>query len=292
MVGAIDVVLMVTLTHRVDAEEDALTLEGLWSAIRDDPGAQGRFRDRYRGTGDAIDELRWAVDPEADDGPFRRVRELERIVHARALDDAAAQRRDEATRELEAILWSGRSNRLALEHAMVRFEDGERSSAVAENEATRAKFRRRAMIGALVAVPVVVVGLVGAAALLAPAPSPTAPVGAPATQPTPQPTKTVEQPNLTLVDAGGALPPADRPVSARDSEVIAQTGLGERAGYVAYGYFTSADIACIAVDVPDGSTRSGQCESFADFAFDGVTLDFGAWNVTWYSDGSVLWNGI
>jgi hypothetical protein len=73
-------------------------------------------------------------------------------------------------------------------------------------------------------------------------------------------------------------------------ETIAATALGERAGWVAQGYLTDAGTFCMSIE--NGADGHGNCVPGAEFMMEGITIDRGAWQVTWRPDGTVTWTGI
>lgn len=104
-------------TASIRSPLDREGLEALYAELRRDPEEQRRFRSLYAGPMDAMDVLRWNLEPESRDDPDVQIPELELLAFARpATPDAGAQRAAESRlRELrDASLAAERELILAL----------------------------------------------------------------------------------------------------------------------------------------------------------------------------------
>ena len=86
-------------------------------------------------------------------------------------------------------------------------------------------------------------------------------------------------------------PPYDISIKANDS-VVSATALGEYDGEYLCGVLTANDQVYFSVANPSENTSHGQIESYDEFAADGITLDGDKWSVTWFADGTVVWDVI
>jgi hypothetical protein len=259
----------VILTRRMDDE-------GLWRRLLDDPAARAVLRERYTGGGDPMEVLRWRVEPDALNHPRRQVAALERVVHARPTPDTAA-----ATERLRALLERMRADDEALDPAL---------AAVLAMPSTEPARRRRVLVPVLALAIAAVLAAVAVAALQ---PQPDADpaevrTAAVATRPTVAPV----QPRIVVTPPEGSFEP-DGPVIGRvpgGGRIVDQFGLGTVGTETVYGLTTTAGEACLVIDSGEG--RTGRCVTAAAFTEEGIGVDRGAWSVTWFADGRVVWTGV
>lgn len=195
-------------------------------------------------------------------------RQLERIVYGR--DSSEAERAD-AARQLRAV---DRADVVWVEPT-VEYEDAP------PRRMPRAVWLWSAAGAAVVAVAVATV------LALTPQPRPVQPraVGAPVLH-------EIEQVGTDLL----ADPPDQRTTQviemlAEPGTPVAATALGGNQGNTAFGVLTDEGMVCMNLWMPGGG-GTGHCVTGIEFEQSGIVIDRGAWQVTWYADGTVVWDGI
>lgn len=98
-------------------------------------------------------------------------------------------------------------------------------------------------------------------------------------------------PEITPVGEDLVASPPDRPI-AMPGTVVSATSLGERGDYVFVGAVNDGNQVCLIMQDVVKDESSGSCTDYLGFENDGVTLDRGSWQVTWWADGRVEFEGI
>jgi hypothetical protein len=195
-------------------------------------------------------------------------RQLERIAYGR---DSSEAEREEAARHLRA----------AAVAEVIRVEP------TVEYEEPAPKRLPRAVWWWSAAVAVVVALGVASVLVLTPQPRAAEPraVGV-------LPLREIEQVGTDLL----ANPPDERTTQitemlAEPGTPVAATALGGKQGNTAFGVLTDEGMVCMNLWMPGGG-GTGHCVTGDEFEQDGIVIDRGAWQVTWFADGTVVWDGI
>ena len=175
-----------------------------------DPAALADVRSRYRGSADLADVLRWRIDPaalgaEGSRSPIARAGDLAPVIYGRVDSTDAAQRRDAAAAEAEALLAGWAADVAALDAALSAAGEPPPGAVPLALRPRRTIDRRRPalLIGAgAVAVAV----LVGTVALLQPRASEEV-AAPPSSTPLPTPAPSTPKPTRTVVPASPPPPP-------------------------------------------------------------------------------------
>jgi hypothetical protein len=85
--------------------------------------------------------------------------------------------------------------------------------------------------------------------------------------------------------------PPERPLPITGT-VVSATSLGERGDYGFIGAVNDENQVCLIMQDTKKDEDSGVCTDYLGFERDGVTLDEGSWQVTWWADGRVEFEGI
>jgi hypothetical protein len=185
-----------------------------------DPLTLAELRDRYRGSIDLVDVLRWRIDPGAigSDGsrsPVARAGDLGALIYGRADTPEGARQRDAAAAEAESLLAGWAADSEALD-AAVRERDTGTVPELARPRRAVVRRRPALLIGAgAVAVAVLVVLVV----LLQPhAPADFHAAASPSSTPRPTPTPSKPAPTRTAPPASTVPPPVVVPPPPPEEE--------------------------------------------------------------------------